>query len=169
MPRPLDNLFFRRNKTVARPKHYVNLRESTCRFKLPPGDYCIVPTTYEPNQEGEFILRVCSEHKNNMVYVKINYFKARDASATNLFVCYVLFLFRSENDEEVKVGEIDDRVKERQSDPEEEERKQRARKFFKKLADNGLEIGWIELKEVLDNVMKEGAYSLILNSLSSSR
>lgn len=41
----------------------------SCRFKLPPGTYCIVPSSFEPNEEGEFLLRVFSEHKNNMEYV----------------------------------------------------------------------------------------------------
>ncbi|CAG2056308.1 unnamed protein product [Timema podura] len=56
---------------------------TSCRFKLPPGVYCIVPSTFEANEEGEFILRVFSENKNHM----------------------------EEHDEEVGLGEIDARVK----------------------------------------------------------
>lgn len=45
----------------------------SCRFKLPPGHYLIVPSTFEPNEEGEFLIRVFSEHRNNMEYASYNY------------------------------------------------------------------------------------------------
>lgn len=68
LPKPLDEDYFKYNASVARSPSYINLREVSCRFKLPPGTYCIVPSTYDPNEEGEFLLRVFSEHKNNMEY-----------------------------------------------------------------------------------------------------
>ncbi|PNF13748.1 hypothetical protein B7P43_G14091 [Cryptotermes secundus] len=65
LPKPLDLNFFKYNASVERSP-FTNQREVSCRFKLPPGVYCIVPSTFEPKEEGEFILRVFSEHKNNM-------------------------------------------------------------------------------------------------------
>ncbi|CAG01231.1 unnamed protein product [Tetraodon nigroviridis] len=56
--------FFLYSSSKARCKSYINLREVTQRFRLSPGEYVIVPSTYEPHQEGEFILRVFSEKKN---------------------------------------------------------------------------------------------------------
>ncbi|XP_029900929.1 calpain-3 isoform X2 [Myripristis murdjan] len=56
--------FFLFNSSKARCKSYINLREVTQRFRLSPGEYVIVPSTYEPHQEGEFILRVFSEKRN---------------------------------------------------------------------------------------------------------
>ncbi|XP_034066665.1 calpain-3-like [Gymnodraco acuticeps] len=56
--------FFLLTSSKARCKSYINLREVTQRFRLSPGEYVIVPSTYEPHQEGEFILRVFSEKKN---------------------------------------------------------------------------------------------------------
>uniref|UniRef100_A0AAQ5Y0F7 Calpain-3 n=1 Tax=Amphiprion ocellaris TaxID=80972 RepID=A0AAQ5Y0F7_AMPOC len=50
--------FFLFNSSKARCKSYINLREVTQRFRLSPGEYVIVPSTYEPHQEGEFILRL---------------------------------------------------------------------------------------------------------------
>ena len=38
-------------------------REISKRFTLPPGPYVFVPSTYEPNDEGEFLLRIFSETK----------------------------------------------------------------------------------------------------------
>ncbi|XP_061551739.1 calpain-3 [Phycodurus eques] len=56
--------FFLVSSSKARCKSYINLREVTQRFRLSPGEYVIVPSTYEPHQEGEFILRVFSEKRN---------------------------------------------------------------------------------------------------------
>lgn len=56
-----DLNFFTRNASVARSNNYLNMRGNTCRCKLPPGKYLIVPTTFEPHQEGEFLIRVISE------------------------------------------------------------------------------------------------------------
>lgn len=61
--------FFLINSSKARSKSYINLREVTQRFRLSPGEYVIVPSTYEPHQEGEFILRVFSEKKNTSEWV----------------------------------------------------------------------------------------------------
>ncbi|XP_063039784.1 calpain-3 [Engraulis encrasicolus] len=56
--------FFLVNSSKARVKAYINLREVSQRFRLTPGEYVIVPSTYEPHEEGEFILRVFSEKRN---------------------------------------------------------------------------------------------------------
>uniref|UniRef100_A0A8B9J266 Calpain 9 n=1 Tax=Amazona collaria TaxID=241587 RepID=A0A8B9J266_9PSIT len=55
--------FFRYHPSKARSKTYINLREVSNRFKLPPGDYVLVPTTFEPHQEADFCLRIFSEKK----------------------------------------------------------------------------------------------------------
>ncbi|XP_077667955.1 calpain-9 isoform X2 [Eretmochelys imbricata] len=59
----LNKDFFRYNPSKARSKTYINLREVSDRVKLPPGDYVIVPTTFEPHQEADFCLRIFSEKK----------------------------------------------------------------------------------------------------------
>ena len=74
--------FFKYNASVARSPAFINLREVSCRFKLPPGHYLILPSTFEPNEEGEFLIRVFSESSNTF----------------------------EENDEAVGMGSIDDRV-----------------------------------------------------------
>ena len=56
--------FFLYTMSTAKCQSYVNLREITERFRLPPGEYVIIPTTFDAHLEGEFILRVFSEKKS---------------------------------------------------------------------------------------------------------
>ncbi|KAM9704165.1 calpain-3b isoform 1-T1 [Menidia menidia] len=60
----LQKDFFLYTASKAKCKTYINLREVTERFCLPPGEYVIIPTTFQQHQEGEFLLRVFSEKKN---------------------------------------------------------------------------------------------------------
>ncbi|XP_060807956.1 calpain-B isoform X3 [Amyelois transitella] len=124
VPKPLDLNFFKYNASVGRSQAFINLREVSARFKLEPGSYVIVPSTFEPDEEGEFLLRVFSEKCNNM----------------------------AENDENVGMGEIDDRVKDVLPNPEPADP---VRDFFNRLAGSDGEVDWRELKEILDYAMRE--------------
>ncbi|XP_063370426.1 calpain-B [Cydia amplana] len=124
VPKPLDINFFKYNASVGRSQAFINLREVSARFKLPPGTYVIVPSTFEPDEEGEFLVRAFSEKCNNM----------------------------AENDEDVGMGDVDDRVKEIAPNPEPTDP---IREFFNRLAGSDGEVDWQELKEILDYAMRE--------------
>lgn len=65
----MDEDFFSYNQPVTGlDPCYTNARECTARCRLDTGTYCIIPTTYEPDQEGEFLLRVFSEKQTIMEY-----------------------------------------------------------------------------------------------------
>ncbi|XP_013927750.1 PREDICTED: calpain-1 catalytic subunit [Thamnophis sirtalis] len=59
--------FFLSNSSRARSEQFINLREVSTRFRLPPGEYIVVPSTFEPNKEGDFVIRVFSENKAGTV------------------------------------------------------------------------------------------------------
>ncbi|XP_052861504.1 calpain-B-like isoform X3 [Anopheles cruzii] len=154
--KPLKMNFFKYNASAARSPAFINLREVSCRFKLPPGSYVIVPSTFEPNEEGEFIIRVFSETANGMM----------------------------ENDEHVGVGDLDDRVsvafgrdalgdqrKGRKlifafwvplqiapDDPgfhQPSPQRQAMERLFLDVAGEDGEVDWVELKRILDHSFRD--------------
>jgi hypothetical protein len=63
---PLDTDFFRYHASCGRSKTFINLRECAARFKLHPGTYVVIPSTYEQDQEGDFLLRIFSEKDSSV-------------------------------------------------------------------------------------------------------
>ena len=43
---------------------FINAREVFTKLELDPGRYVIVPSTFDPNSEGEFMLRIFTEKKS---------------------------------------------------------------------------------------------------------
>ncbi len=52
--------FFSMNRPVA-ISEFSNTREVVARLKIKPGTYLIVPSTFQPNEEAKFILRIFTE------------------------------------------------------------------------------------------------------------
>ncbi|XP_014666381.1 PREDICTED: calpain-B-like isoform X1 [Priapulus caudatus] len=61
---PLPKHFFDNNQWVASCDYYINQRSVIKRFKLVPGRYVVVPSTWEPEEEADFMLRVFSESES---------------------------------------------------------------------------------------------------------
>ncbi|XP_033489466.2 calpain-9-like [Epinephelus lanceolatus] len=58
--------FFSRNKAVAQTKTYMNAREVMEFFLLKPGEYLIVPSTFNPNETASFILTILSKAETHI-------------------------------------------------------------------------------------------------------
>ena len=62
---PLDINFFKLHESVTRSPEYSNVREVVGRHRLQPGEYCVVPSTFAPNEEGDFVIRFFSEKSSD--------------------------------------------------------------------------------------------------------
>jgi len=133
----LDTDFFKYNASVARSPNFINLREVTLRVKLPAGKYCIIPSTYEPGYEGDFLLRLFTEKK------------PKDCC---------------ENDNEVGIitdpnPEIDDKENEIDDDPNKGAEYRTApasvQAFFSKIAGDDSEVDAEELQQILNFALKK--------------
>lgn len=126
LPKPLPKEFFKYNASVARSQTFINLREVSCRFKLSPGTYCIIPSTFDPNEEGDFILRVFTEQKNIM----------------------------SEYDEDIGLTKPEQDVQP-EEDEEEKTKEDEIKEFFSRISGDDLEVDCYELQEILDFALKK--------------
>nr|KAG5703165.1 hypothetical protein BaRGS_027330 [Batillaria attramentaria] len=61
--RPLDDQRAPRNALLLakRSGKYQYTREVTLRFELPPGHYVVIPSTFYPHEEAQFMLRLFTE------------------------------------------------------------------------------------------------------------
>jgi calpain len=128
LPKPLQVDFFKFTQSADRST-FTNLREVSKRLRLPPGTYAIVPSTFNPNNEGDFLMRVFSETKNEM----------------------------TENDEDAEICEAEPEEEEDCKLTPEEEAKMVAemQQYFEKFAGDDMEIDAEELKEILDFALKK--------------
>ncbi|XP_052700299.1 calpain-B-like isoform X5 [Crassostrea angulata] len=127
-PLPLD--FFKYNASCAKSNNFINMREVCTRHKLPSGQYCIIPSTFQPHQQGNFLLRLYTEQRAHS----------------------------HEMDEETGIIEDQDVPKipgAREIPPpteEEQEQEQALKASFRRVAGEDMEIDAYELRDILNAV-----------------
>lgn len=127
--KPMKKDFFKKNPSVAGTPEFINTRSVFGRFELYPGHYLIVPSTFEPNEAGEFLIRVFSESKNVF----------------------------EENDEHVRFGDVDSRIKNHLLDVKSPtSQRLTIEKLFNNIAGSRNEIGWMDLKQMMDHSLRKG-------------
>lgn len=128
LPKPLPKEFFKYNASVARSPSFINLREVSARFKLPPGTYCVVPSTFDPNEEGDYLLRIFTEKKNDT----------------------------SEYDEDIQLTKPEqEEEKEEEEEEEKEETEDGLKEYFSQVAGDDTEIDYVQLREILNRLFRK--------------
>uniref|UniRef100_A0A3Q3VR95 Calpain-3 n=1 Tax=Mola mola TaxID=94237 RepID=A0A3Q3VR95_MOLML len=164
----LQKDFFLYTASKAKCKTYINLREVTERICLPPGEYIIIPTTFEPHQEGEFILRVFSEKqigkKNNKLTLSFSFcFSLITLLSSNpqlplpTYQPIVFVSDRARANKEIEHDGIQGekkKPKQKLLQPEEEtEEEKQFRVIYQQIAGEDMQICANELKTVMTNVL----------------
>ncbi|XP_070705521.1 calpain-3b isoform X2 [Pempheris klunzingeri] len=147
----LQKDFFLYTASKAKCKTYINLREVTERFRLPPGEYVIIPTTFEAHQEGEFILRVFSEKRSTSE-------EAENTIESDQIQPIVFVSDRARANKEIEhdgiQGEKKKKPKRKLLQPEEEtEEEKHFRAIYQQIAGEDMQICANELKTVMRNVL----------------
>ncbi|KAM4600975.1 calpain-3b [Polymixia lowei] len=155
----LQKDFFLYTASKAKCKTYINLREITERFRLPPGEYVIIPTTFDPHQEGEFILRVFSEKRSTSEEVETTIGSDQIEQGKNKKEKPIVFVSdRARANKEIEHDGIQGEKKKKpkpkpaQTKEESEEEKQ-FRAIYAQIAGEDMQICANELKVVMKRVL----------------
>ena len=62
-------LYSNQLEVIGTTGNYINQREVIQRFHVEPGHYLIIPSTFDEDRNGGFMLRVFTETKINSRYI----------------------------------------------------------------------------------------------------
>ncbi|XP_046375985.1 calpain-B-like isoform X5 [Haliotis rufescens] len=138
---PLDVNFFKYNASVAKSPTFINMREICGRHKLPPGTYAIIPSTFEPGEEGSFLLRIFTE-------------KANETGFPHCELDERTSYVEEEHGDVDSGSQHEDEDAEEAPPPTEEEQQQgdNLKESFRNIAGEDMEIDAYELRDILNSV-----------------
>ena len=67
-----EKLYPKDLERVASTGAYINKREVTFQSRLAPGNYIIIPSTYETNKEAKFLMRLYTESPADTISMNID-------------------------------------------------------------------------------------------------
>lgn len=67
-----EKIYPRDLERVGTTGPYINKREVTYQCRVPPGNYIIIPSTYDANREAKFLLRVFTETPADSISMNID-------------------------------------------------------------------------------------------------
>jgi len=155
----LDKDWFRYHKSSGMST-FINTREVTARFKLSPGTYVVIPSTFKPNEQADFLLRVFSE-KPGKAQILDDTTGEADISGYGL-------AFGNDDGprpmpnkqpaevslDTMKLDDISDPTMPKSPEVDERQREILAQ-FFKKISGDDMEVDAFELQEVLTYILKK--------------
>lgn len=156
----LDKDWFRYHKSSGMST-FINTREVTARFKLAPGTYVIMPSTFKPNEQADFLVRIFSEKPGKAS-------KLDDTTGESDHTGYGL-AFGNDGGEPRPMPRkqraevsIDTMTIDDVSDPtvpkspeQDTQQKEILAQFFKKISGDDMEVDAFELQEVLTYILKK--------------
>ncbi|KAM6906020.1 calpain-3b isoform 2-T2 [Lycodopsis pacificus] len=147
----LQKDFFLYTASKAKCKTYINLREVTERMHLPPGEYVIIPTTFEAHQDGEFILRVFSEKKSTSEEAETTI--GSDKTQPIVFVSDRARANKEIEHDGIQGEKTKKKPKRKLLQPEETEEEKQFRAIYQQIAGEDMQICANELKMIMRNVL----------------
>ncbi|XP_052873114.1 calpain-B-like [Anopheles cruzii] len=65
--KPIPKEFFQQHDhAIVGSSIFINAREVSCRLSLEPGHYLVIPSTFDPGEEGDYLLRIFTERCNTL-------------------------------------------------------------------------------------------------------
>ncbi|XP_021353805.1 calpain-B-like isoform X15 [Mizuhopecten yessoensis] len=149
---PLDIKFFKYNASTAKSPSFVNMREICGRHKLPPGTYVIVPSTFEPHQKGEYLVRIFSEKASESGEMDQPTGMVDDQSGLASLERFHVYTTTKE-------GEVIKAAAREEIEPTDEEQEQEAalKGSFRRVAGEDLEVDAYELQGILNAVFTKAS------------
>ncbi|XP_041353027.1 calpain-A-like isoform X3 [Gigantopelta aegis] len=147
---PLDENFFKYNSSCAKSPTFINMREVCGRHKLPPGTYAIVPSTFEPQNEGNFLLRIFTEKPNDTGILD-----QRTGYSDNVRRQYGGAAPQSQRPMQSSVAR---RIEAPPPTDEEQQQEDALKQSFKRISGEDMEIDAYELRDILNSVFTRDGF-----------